>query len=497
MKRKNYCRFAVLVAIWIFISAIEIAGQAVVPRFEPSDCPVPVPAFEKNVQCGYVVVAENRTVKNDKTIRLPVIILKSLNPNPKPDPVLRTLGGPGVSSLRMIRGRYSSPWLKDRDQIIFEQRGTKYAQPTLECPEVDKSNIDAAIRHLDAKAARANEFRAAKICHERLTSGGIDLSAYNSHESAADIEDVRRVLKVDKLNLYGVSYSSRLMLEVMRDFPLGIRSAVLESTLAPDVNYDEIGVDAYVRVFTLLFANCKADTECAAAYPGLESEFYASVSRLNNEPIIEKVKDAKLTDSVDVYLNGNDFVTWIADSLLSQDGLTIADTPLVIHDVFSRNYDAFRRSASNKLGPDGNSWGMRYSVWCSEEFPFERRKSIDAQSTKYEGLRGYEIMSLPDTCSVWRVPPAKPIENKSVTSNIPAFVITADYDAYTPPAWGESVAKNLKNSFVIQIPWAGHGPAFTTPCLRDLIADFLNDPNVVPKSDCLEKTRRQFKFVSK
>jgi pimeloyl-ACP methyl ester carboxylesterase len=129
--------------------------------------------------------------------------------------------------------------------------------------------------------------------------------------------------------------------------------------------------------------------------------------------------------------------------------------------------------------------------------PFENRKKIDAQSTKFAGLTGYEVMALPDICSVWTVPPARPAENKPVTSDIPAMVITADYDAYTPPAWGEGVAKHLKNSFVIQIPWAGHGPAFTTPCLRDMIATFLNNPAKQPTSDCVEKTRGQFKFAVK
>src|SRR5688572_17721946 len=195
-----------------------------VPRFEKSDCAVPVPQNEKNVECGYLVVFEERKAKNKKTIRLPIVFLKSDNPNPKPDPILRTMGGPGASSLRMIGGRRFSPWLKDRDVIIFEQRGTKYAQPALECPEVNEANINSAKRQLDAQTARKNEIRAAEACFERLKKQGINPGAYNSAESAADIEDLRRVLKLEKINLYGISYSACLMLNVMRDFPGGIRS---------------------------------------------------------------------------------------------------------------------------------------------------------------------------------------------------------------------------------------------------------------------------------
>ena len=188
-------------AIFLLTLAHVLSAQEAVPRFEPSQCPVPIPDNEKNVQCGYAVVPENRTVKNNKTIRLPIIILKSLNSTPKPDPVLKTLGGPGASSLKMISGRRSSPWLSDRDYIIFEQRGTQFAQPALSCPEVDKARIASARAGFDRRTAKNSEVAAARKCYERLRRSDIDLNAYNSAESAADIEDVRRVLKLDKINL--------------------------------------------------------------------------------------------------------------------------------------------------------------------------------------------------------------------------------------------------------------------------------------------------------
>ena len=483
---------AVVLAVGCFAQPDKI-----VPRFEKSDCAVPIPQGEK-AECGYLVVKEKRAAKNDKTIRLPVIILRSENPDSKNEPVLRTLGGPGASSLRLIRSRPSSPWLKNRDLIIFEQRGTKYAQPALDCAEVSEANIASAKKQLDAKTARAAEIKAAKACYDRLLAQGIDLSAYNSAESAADIEDLRRVLKLEKINLWGISYSSRLMLDVMRDFPGGIRSVVLESTLPPEVNYDEVGVDGIVYALRQVFKNCQADSECAAAYPNLENEFYEVVAKLNKEPISATVKNEKTGVADEIKLNGNDFATWIVDYLLSDSAEAIIDAPLVIRATFQGKYEAFKRYASDKVSPSNYSLGMRYSVWCGEEIPFESGRKITAQSFLYPGLKGYEVMSLPDICSVWKVSAAKPVENKAVKSDIPTFVVSAEYDAYTPPAWGKSVTKNLKNSFFMETPWAGHGPAFSTPCVRDLIAAFFDNPNAPPNSsECVENVRRQFKFVVK
>jgi pimeloyl-ACP methyl ester carboxylesterase len=141
---------------------------------------------------------------------------------------------------------------------------------------------------------------------------------------------------------------------------------------------------------------------------------------------------------------------------------------------------------------------MRYSVWCSEEFPFENRSKISAQSFRYPRLKGYEVMALPGICGVWKVPAAKAIENKPLKSDIPTLVVAAEYDAYTPPDWGKKTSKNLKNSFFVEIPWAGHGPAFSTPCLSDVIAEFFDNPKAAPNSSvCVEKIRRGFRFAVK
>ena len=443
-------------------------------------------------------MAEDHARQNGKTIRLPIAILRTTSPDRKPDPVLKTLGGPGGSSLKMVSGRRSSPWLKDRDYIIFEQRGTKYAQPALDCPEVDAANIESAKTRLERKAARTKEVAAAKVCYERLVRSGIDLSAYNSAQSAADIEDLRRALKLDKINLYGVSYSARLMLDVMRSYPAGIRSVVLESTLPPEANYDEVGVDGVVRTLNELFAACRGDADCGVSFPDLEREFYALVKKLNAEPISVPAKGPNSDASFDIRLDGDDFATWIIDYLFSNEPAATIYAPHLIHQAFKGDIPApFNRYAGDKLGGSFYTWGMRYSIWCSEEMPFENMAAIRYQSNKYPGLKGYEVMALPDICRVWKVKPSGRTANQPVVSDIPALVIGPQYDAYTDPAWGRTVAGRLKNSHFVQIPWAGHGPAFSVPCVGTMIADFFNDPAAKPSGDCVETTRKRFRFVTK
>lgn len=492
---------ATSVAVAAGSSPVSTSGQKPelenVPRFEAFACAVPVPEGER-VRCGYLFVPQDRARTGGAVIKLPIIIMKSDSANPAPDPVLRTFGGPGASSLGMIRARRYSTWLRDRDVIIFEQRGTRYAQPALTCPEVDAARQERARRNLDERAAHAHEVNAARSCRARLAGQGINLAAYDSAASAADIEDLRRVLGYRQWNLYGVSYSSRLMLNVMRDYPQGVRSVVLESTLPPQVNYDEVGVDVAAAALDILFRQCAAERECASAYPNLKEQFYGVVRQANARPFAVAVKEtnAQPGASVMLQLRGNAVAEWAMDELAAG-GEAIAKLPSEIFRLARGDSGALADYAASKLRPGGNAWGMRYSVWCREEMPFQDRRKIDAQSRRRDGLRGFKIQgALPAICDAWRVPPSARVENEPVTSDIPTLLLAGEYDSYTPPAWARLAARTLKRGYFFELPGMGHGVGFGSSCAREAVAAFLNDPSRAPQVDCLAAMTR-LKFLIK
>jgi pimeloyl-ACP methyl ester carboxylesterase len=56
----------------------------------------------------------------------------------------------------------------------------------------------------------------AKLYKKKLEERGIDLSGYNTDETVADIHDLLRLLRIDSINLLGVSYSGGLMCLVLK-----------------------------------------------------------------------------------------------------------------------------------------------------------------------------------------------------------------------------------------------------------------------------------------
>jgi pimeloyl-ACP methyl ester carboxylesterase len=124
-----------------------------------------------------------------------------------------------------------------------------------------------------------------RACLDELAAAGADLSKINTEQNARDVQAVMRALGYPVFNLYGISYGTKLGLEVMRTAPDGVRAAVLDSVAPPQVpTYDTLALP-HAESIGAIFTLCAADAACAAAYPNLKARFWALFSRLSAAPI--------------------------------------------------------------------------------------------------------------------------------------------------------------------------------------------------------------------
>ena len=162
------------------------------PRFESAECPFEIPS-DGSVRYGRLVVPENRQKPGSgRTVSIAVLILKSRSDHPRPDPVLYLEGGPGGPSVAYYEDWLASPILDHRDLVLFDQRGVGNSLPSLDCPEIRTARMAASSPGLDGKAASRLLVDAAGTCAARIRESGIDLSAYNTAESARDLADLRK-----------------------------------------------------------------------------------------------------------------------------------------------------------------------------------------------------------------------------------------------------------------------------------------------------------------
>ena len=230
-------------------------------------CPQPIGINEiegQTIVCGTVSVPENHDAPGEKRIDLLFTVLKSHSEVPEPDPFLYLHGGPGSGNMNGLKGlaQVFDGWRQTRDVITFDQRAAGLSTGEAACSGVINESISEAV----TMTAGGETFAA---CIDELKNADITLQHYNTLQNARDVPMVMSTLGYETYNVLGISYGSKLTLEVMRNAPEGVRSVILDGVPPPWLPlYDTLAVptnDSIVR----LVEDCAADSICNAAYPNL------------------------------------------------------------------------------------------------------------------------------------------------------------------------------------------------------------------------------------
>ena len=472
---------------------VEVEEPAYQPYFEPAQCQFQIPPGQ-TCECGYLTVPEDRSQPDGPTIRLHVAIFRSYSDNPAPDPVVYLAGGPGENALEaapLVFNMRFAPFLANRDLIIFDQRGTGYSEPALDCPEFTDLAYETLDQDLSPEESAALGTEAICSCHDRLVSEGVNLAAYNSAESASDLNDLRLALGYEEWNLLGISYGTRLALTTMRDYPEGIRSVILDSTYPLQISLYAGAPANFDRALTVFFDGCAADPACSEAYPQLETVFYELVDQLNDSPVTFSVTQPLSGETYDVLLNGDGLIGFLFQSLYATEVIPLL--PNIIFDTRDGNYDTLALvMGSFLMNIEFVTMGMQYSVQCGEEVYFSSPGEFAAAAEAYPETRdlfdsspnlGESIFTI---CEIWGAKEADPIENEPVNSGIPTLVLAGEYDPITPPSWGELAAETLDNSFYCEFPGVGHGASISgEECPLSIALAFLDDPTTEPDGSCI------------
>ncbi len=456
------------------------------PSIQPSECPFDVPQGYE-VECLVITVPEDRSQPDSPEIKLPVARFKSTNPNPAPDPVIHLYGGPGGSLLDNVNFYLQAGGdeiLKSRDYILFNQRGTRYAEPYLDCPGSFELYWEASQIGLSKADRQAQDIEFLLSCHQDLVDQGVNLAAYNSSENAADVKDLSDVLGYKQVNLYGVSYGARLALTVMRDHPQIVRSAIIDSGYPIDIYISTEFALSAARAFDLVFDGCAADPECRNTYPDLETTFYRVIDELNNHPVSVTISKGE------VFINGYDILNLTFGSLYTfygSDGASFI--PWMITTVDKGELSDLIPAFETMFTEDNLSEGMYYSIICREEVP--PNSLITAQELAADlpsQIQDHYVSPvLYAVCETWSSGQADTAEKEVFFSDLPALVLTGQLDPITPPPYNDQIADTLTNSYFYEIPGIGHGAMRGDECALEIALQFLDDPTSEPEDSCLQR----------
>jgi pimeloyl-ACP methyl ester carboxylesterase len=453
------------------------------PDLEPRDCRL-APDVGATVECHWLVVPMDREKPKGDTIRLAVAVLKSQAAQPAPDPVVYLEGGPGGSIVADLDFFAESQILEERDLVVFDQRGTGLSEPALECPEREEAVVRNLGRAETYETELADYGKAFKACRARLEDEGVDLDAFDTEASAADLADLRVALEVDEWNLYGTSYGTRLALATVRSHPSGIRSAILDSVYPPGVGgLNDVDRKAD-RSFRALFDACTANAACAAAYPDLEGTVEAVVQQFNETPFEGTVDLGDPFGTVPLVITGDDLVAGLFLALY--DTTLIPSLPSIVAGL-SRGETGVIPLIAQEGIPflNGLAEGTFVGVDCADNGSLlgDRDDELVEDPGDKAGLFVYFAESF---CDAWRVEALPPAFHDPVRSRIPALVLAGTFDPATPPGQSKAAARALKNATYVQFDGHGHVVTFDNDCALALRAAFLNDPTAALDTSCAD-----------
>jgi len=464
----------------VLMAGLLFASSSLAQSLELTDCRISAGpgAPSMKARCGKLIRPLDPAGAVPGEVELKVAVVPALNLTPDPDPVVPIAGGPGQGAIQFYTS-YSRAFedvRRNRDILLVDQRGTGESS-RMDCP-VDDDLVEGQYS-TELTIEYTNE------CLEQLP---FDPRFFTTSVAVTDLEAVRAALGYPSLNLYGVSYGSRVAQHFARRYPGSTRTVVLDGVAPPQESLGpEIATESQKAVNNIL-ARCAEDAACSERFPGIQETFAKLLAELKSSPIVIRVPDPSTGRPESVAFGQGEFA--VAIRLLAYHPNSMALMPLLIHEAGTGNYVPLGSQYKMTMVAmnDMLAIGMHNAVLCTEDIPFLDKTSIDYEGIEASYMGPLQLNALEAICSVW---PEGPIDEEfkvPLTTDIPVLLLSGDADPITPPRYAEMAAVDLSNARHLVGRHQGHGQ-IAVGCTRRLFAAFVDaaDPAGLD-AECLERS---------
>jgi len=431
--------------------------------------PATVAAF-----CGGLEVAEDRAAAGGRRIELALALVPSRARHPRPDPVFMLAGGPGQSARESFPAVAAAfvDVLRERDVILVDQRGTGGSN-ALDC---GAPQDDDGLTSIDADSAR----RSAERCLAALDA---DPRHYTTSDAVRDLEAVREAIAAPHVNLVGISYGTRVALEYLRRHPQRTRTVVLDGVVPPGLALGseharnlEVAVDGQ-------FALCEADDACRREFGAPRVLLDRLLADLDAQPRTVRYRDP-LTDAVHEDAMTRATVANLV-RLYAYSPLLAASLPRTLAEAAAGRPEvlmAQARLADAMVGEQIAS-GLQLSVICTEDADRLRADPADADTLMGTAF----VASLLAQCEVWPRGARPGDFNEPVRSDVPALLLSGEFDPVTPPRYAETVLEYLPNGRHLVGRGQGHN-LLPAGCVPQLVSRFIASADAAAlDAGCLDR----------
>ena len=458
------------------LSALAGGAHAAAPQFKRAACVGDYKGVDLKVECGELIVDETRGDPKSRRIKVAVAIVHAAQPKVGLPPVVYLHGGPGGSALgglpRMLKSKTSREFVAvDQDWIFLDQRGGGQSDPNLNCPGTNLT---------DAGPPTDKDAQGIVACLKAFQAKGVNLSRYNAVAVAQDVQDLRKVLKLKQIDLFGGSYGTRIEAAIQTHAPQGVRAVVQDSPWPPEADWTVGGPAMVSNSIDIVMAKCAVVAECAKRYPDLKAKLAVVAERFLSGPQTVNGKTYAADDLGGYLMDASYFTAGVLPRDLWK--IIQGDLSPVQDFVESRDY---------------YSEGQFMTHLCKEEIPFEARADV-AKGTENDPVARLMVVSMQrihDVCKGIDVGPISPVEQQPVKTAIPTLFLAAEIDPGCPPELTKSASKGYQGSQVVIVTNATHGVSRNSPCARKMIRSFFQDPTRPVDRSCLPAAETPMTFT--
>ncbi|HEX6308468.1 MAG TPA: alpha/beta hydrolase [Longimicrobiales bacterium] len=417
------------------------------------------------------ITVPERRVDPGRTITLAALRLPSTAERPG-RPIVFLMGGPGIPGTVMPPiPPYFTLFQSLRelaDVVIVDQRGIGHSEPAIDCPVDEEPPADLFLER--DRVVRLIRDRV-ESCAAQFLSKGIDPTAYNTIESADDIDDLRKALGAEQIDLLAFSYGSRLALMYVQRHGDHVGRIVLQGVNGPGLVLKRPG--AVARKFAHLTKVLIQDTTWREP-TDLRAAALRARERLARQPSTITIVDRRTGRQLDLVVGRDGFDTLV--------GLNLDDArlPALLVSVAAgddRVLARFAEAAWNSLAR-GTVGLMARAVNCAADRPHSRWQTVRSESAT--ALFGSPIDNeflTDEFCRAVGYHAGTVEFTGPIISSKPLLLLTGSLDATNPLENAAEVARGFANAVSLEVANAAH-EALPALAVQNLVVDWFNGADV-------------------
>jgi pimeloyl-ACP methyl ester carboxylesterase len=436
-------------------------------------------------ECGVLEVPENPQEPDGRTIGLHVARVAAISRRKQADALFVLAGGPGQAASSFyasVAGAFERIQ-RERDIVLVDQRGTGASNP-LECAEDEERLYQASDAQITAATQR---------CLEGLRARARP-AYYTTSLAVLDLERVRAALGYERINLYGVSYGTRVAQQYLRHFPARVRTLILDGVVPPELAVGPaVATDAEQALRSIL-GRCATDKSCRERFGDPTRDYEAVRMRLAQHAVPLRLADPSSGVAQQLDFNPDHLASVLRLGGYSADYAALL--PLLLHAAAGGDFAPLgAQFLWLERSYAGLAVGMNNIVVCAEDVPFYEVSALDRArlAATFMGTRQLDALTL--ICRIWPHGPVDADLHAPLHSEVPALLLSGGDDPVTPPAYAAAAARGLPHALTLVFAGFGHGQ-LTAPCMDRVLARFLELGSVSGLDTACTRNARPMPFFT-